>query len=54
MVAQKRKRHSFDAYVLFSDNINPNGHSLLGRQGFFDQFSKVEFDLGKSEFCLYI
>jgi hypothetical protein len=54
MVVQKGKSHSFDAYILFSDNINSNGHPLLGRQGFFDQFSKVEFNLRSSEFCLYI
>lgn len=53
MVAQKGKNHSFDSLVLFSDNINPDGDPLLGRQGFIDQFSKVEFVLGNDVFYLY-
>jgi hypothetical protein len=53
MVAQKGKSHSFDSYVLFSDNINPDGQPLLGRQGFLDQFSKVEMSLKTNSFYLY-
>jgi hypothetical protein len=53
MVAQKGKSHSFDSYVLFSDDISPNGNPLLGRQGFMDQFSKVELYLKKNSFYLY-
>ena len=53
MVAQKGKSHSFDSYVLFSDDINPNGDSLLGRLGFIDQFSKVELSLKNNSFYLY-
>jgi len=53
MVAQKGKSHSFDSYVLFSKNINPNGDPLLGRQGFIDQFSKVELSLKSNSFYLY-
>jgi hypothetical protein len=53
MVSQKGKAHEFDSVVLFSDNINPNGEPLLGRQGFIDQFSKVELVLSKNVFYLY-
>jgi len=53
MVAQKGKNHSFDSYVLFSDNINPNGNPLLGRMGFIDQFPKVELSLKSNSFYLY-
>lgn len=53
MVAQKGKSHSFDSYVLFSNNINPSGDPLLGRQGFIDQFSKVELSLKTNSFYLY-
>ena len=53
MVAQKGKSRSFDSYVLFSDNINPDGQPLLGRQGFLDQFSKVEMSLKTNSFYLY-
>jgi len=53
MVAQKGISHSFDSYVLFSDNINPNGDPLLGRQGFIDQFLKVELSLKSNSFYLY-
>lgn len=53
MVAQKGRNHNFDAYVLFSDNINPDGEPLLGRQGFIDQFRNVEFCLGENKFYLY-
>ncbi len=52
MVAQKGKNHSFDSYVLFSEDINPKGDPLLGRQGFIDQFTKVELSLGISSFFL--
>lgn len=54
MLAQKGKRHRFDSYVLFSDNINPNGDPILGRQGFIDQFSKVEISFKSNSFYLYI
>ena len=53
MVAQKGKSPRFDSYVLFSDDINPNGDSLLGRLGFIDQFSKVELSLKNNSFYLY-
>ena len=53
-VASKGKSFSFDSYVLFSDDINPKGDPLLGRQGFIDQFAKVELSLQNSSFFLYI
>lgn len=53
MVAKDGKSHRFDAYVLFSKDINPNGHPLLGRLGFMDKFLKIEFDMKQGKFLLY-
>jgi hypothetical protein len=53
MVAQRGKSYSFDSYVLFSDNLNPNGDPLLGRRGFIDRFTKVELSLRTNSFYLY-
>jgi len=53
MVAQKGKKHSFDSYVLFTDELNPDGNPLLGRQGFFDEFLNVELSLASERFYLY-
>jgi hypothetical protein len=50
MVAQKGKKHSFDAYVLFSNDIDPNGLPLLGRSGFFNEFDSVCFEMRKGIF----
>lgn len=37
---------TFDAPVVFSEDISPNGYGILGQQGFFDKF-KVTFEHSK-------
>jgi hypothetical protein len=50
MVMQKGKNHTFESLVLFSEDIDPDGYPLLGRQGFFDQFREISFDLANNKF----
>lgn len=52
MVIQKGKNHTFNACVIFSDEISDTGFALLGRQGFFDQFDEVCFSYKNSKFYL--
>ncbi len=52
MVSQKGNSHSFDSLVVFSDEVSKDGYPILGRQGFFDQFSQVCFDYSKNKFYL--
>ena len=51
MIFQKGKRHTFDAYVVFSEDIGDK-LALLGRMGFFNQFDKVIFDLENEDIYL--
>lgn len=43
MLSQKGQSHQFDAPVVFSDEINKDGHPLLGIRGFFDKFKDITF-----------
>ena len=51
-VFQKGKSFRFDSPVLFSNNIHANSIPLLGRQGFFDQFSEICFNYQANKFYL--
>lgn len=52
MVMQKGQSHTFDSYVVFSDEVSNTGFALLGRQGFFDQFDEVCFNYKNNKFYL--
>ncbi|MBI4153590.1 hypothetical protein HY503_01150 [Candidatus Woesebacteria bacterium] len=43
MVFKKGDSHSFDAPVIFTDQLPGNGTALLGETGFFDQFEEITF-----------
>jgi hypothetical protein len=43
---------SFTAPVAFMPDLSNNGHGLLGRDGFFDQFSYVKFRDADNELLL--
>ncbi len=52
MIMQKGKSRKFDSYIVFSDEISNTGYGLLGRQGFFDQFSEICFSYKNNKFYL--
>lgn len=53
IVMQRGKSYKFESLVVFSDEISNRGYALLGRQGFFDQFSEVSFNYKANKFYLH-
>jgi|GEM_PF-849591 len=51
-VWDKTNKCNFICPVLFSDNIDRNSFSLLGRKGFFDHFDEVVFNIKSNKFYL--
>ena len=47
----KVKNYSFETYADFSDQID---YPLLGREGFFDQFTTIQFDNKKRRVVLEV
>ena len=54
MVSDRGNSHKFDAPVLFSDDLNPNGYPILGRQGFFNNFKNIIFSSTRSKVILTV
>ena len=52
MIMNKGESITFDAYILFSDEISNDGYGLLGRRGFFDQIDEVIFNYKAGKFYL--
>jgi len=52
IVSKRGKSCRFDTCAIFSEDIANTGYPLLGRQGFFDQFSEICFNYTRSKLYL--